>query len=169
MKIKVCSIKQSFYDMFDNSVELEKNEKRPCLVIVKLKYRNISCNFAIPFRSNISRGATRNEYYPLPPRKTTNKGKKHGLHYIKMFPITKDYIRKYYSENKENKNDITKIEKNIHLIISEAQEYLKNYEDGMRYNFCTDIDVIFDAIYGDVGIEEQEVALTEVAVTEFED
>lgn len=155
--------------MFDNSVELEKNEKRPCLVIVKLKYKNTSCNFAIPFRSNISRGATRNEYYPLPPRKTTNKGKKHGLHYIKMFPITKEYIRKYYSENKDNENDITKIEKNINLIVSEAQEYLKDYENGIRYNFCTNIDIIFDKIHRDTGIEEQQIALAEVAVGKVED
>lgn len=78
--------------MFDNSVELEKNEKRPCLIIVKLKYKGVKCDFAIPFRSNIYGNASREEYYPLPPRKTTKKGKKHGLHYAKIFPITKEYI-----------------------------------------------------------------------------
>lgn len=147
MKIKVCSIKQSFYDMFDNSIELEKNDKRPCLIILRLKYRGTKCSFAIPFRSNISKGATRKEYFPLPRRKTTKDCKKHGLHYIKMFPITKDYINSYYSENEENKNDIIKIEKNIKLIVEEAQDYITNYENGTRYNFCTKIDVIFDKIY----------------------
>ncbi|NRT32626.1 hypothetical protein BJV38_004789 [Clostridium beijerinckii] len=156
MKIKVCSIKQSFYDMFDDSVELEKNEKRPCLIIVRLKYRGVKCDFAIPFRSNISNGATRKEYFPLPPRKTTKKGKKHGLHYIKMFPIKKEYIYSYYSDNKENENDIVKVEKNIKSIVSEVQEYITNYENGTRYNFCTNIDVIFNKIYKPDG--KQEVA-----------
>ncbi|MBK1809131.1 hypothetical protein JHL18_00515 [Clostridium sp. YIM B02505] len=161
MRIKICSIMQSFYDKFDDSVELEKNEKRPCLIIIQLLYKGIKYDFAIPFRSNINGGAKRDEYFPLPPRKTTKKGKKHGLHYIKMFPISKQYIKKYYSENDENKNDITKIEKNLKQIVNEAQKYLEDYETGIRYNFCVDIDTIINEIYKEEVETQQEVAATE--------
>lgn len=156
--MKICSIKREFYDMFDEDVELEKNEKRPCLIIIKLEYKGGKCDFAIPFRSNISGGATRKEYFPLPPRKTTKKGRKHGLHYVKMFPITKRYINKYYDNNKDNENDIKKIEKNYKRIINEAQEYLNNYEKGTRYNYCTNIDLILNKIYNSEVFEE--VAMT---------
>lgn len=153
--------------MFDENIELEKNDKRPCLIIIKLKYRGVNCKFAIPFRSNINGNASKKEYYPLPPRKTTRKGKKHGLHYIKMFPIKDEYINKYYAENAENENDIIKIEKNIKEVIDEAKQYLQNYENGTRYNFCTNIDVIFNKIYQDEIIKvTKKVIIDEVATTE---
>lgn len=158
--MKICSIKKEFYDMFDNSVELEKNEKRPCLIIIKLKYKNKDVDFAIPFRSNINGGAKRQEYFPLPPRHTTKQGKKHGLHYIKMFPIKKEYFLKYYSiKDKDNINDMVKIKKNLSKIVNEAQEYIKNYESGIRYDYCTDIEVIFNTIYGQTK-ELEEVAIS---------
>ena len=154
--MKICSIKQEFYDLFDNSVELEKNPKRPCLIIVKLKYKGTDCNFAIPFRSNINGKANRKQYFPLPPRSTTKSGNKHGLHYIKMFPIKDQYINKYYFETEENKHIVNKVQKNLNLIISEAQQYIKDYENGTRHNYCTNIDVIFNEIYDTD--DKQEVA-----------
>lgn len=155
--------------MFDNNVELEKNNKRPCLMIIKLLYKGVKCNFAIPFRSNINGKASRKEYFPLPPRKTTEKGKKHGLHYIKMFPITKDYIYKYYSDNKENEKDMIKIKKNIKQIIDEIQEYITNYETGTRYNYCTNIDVIFNKIYkGSIGQDvEENISIKDIDSKEY--
>lgn len=49
-----------------------------------------------------------------------------------------------------------KVEKNIKLIIQEVQEYITNYENGTRYNYCTNIDVIFNTIYNS---DEPEAAL----------
>lgn len=158
--MKICSIKKEFYDMFDDNIELEKNDKRPCLIIIKLKYKNKDVDFAIPFRSNIYGGAKRKEYFPLPPRHTTKQGKKHGLHYTKMFPIKKEYFLKYYSiEDKDNKNDMIKIQKNLSKIVNEAQEYIKDYESGIRYDYCTNIEIIFNTIYGQ-GENLKEVATT---------
>ena len=158
-KIRICSIKQEFYDLFDNTCELDKNYKRPCLIVLKLKYKGKKYDFAIPFRSNIYGQAKREEYFPLPPRKTTKKGKKLGLHYIKMFPIIKRYINSYYSDNKDNENDVRKIEKNFKKIVDEAQDYLKNYEDGTRYNYCVDIDRVIKVVNNNL-IVQQEAAPT---------
>lgn len=155
LKIRICSIKQTFYDMFDDSIELEKNEKRPCLIILKLKYKDKKYDFAIPFRSNINGKASRKEFYPLPPRKTTHKHRRHGLHYIKMFPIKKEYINSYYKNNTENQADINKITKNIKTIIKEAQTYLTNYANGARYNYCVNIDRMIDILFIKENVQEQ--------------
>ena len=93
MKIKVCSIKQTFYDMFDDNIELEKNEKRPCLIIVKLKYRGIKCDFAIPFRSNI-----KHEHF----YKTTTDKTNSGIDFSKSVIITDE---KYISPSKAKLRD----------------------------------------------------------------
>lgn len=65
--------------------EMLQNSDRPCVLILKLKYKGVNHCFAVPMRSNISAASPKNEYFPLPPRYTTRSERRHGLHYIKMF------------------------------------------------------------------------------------
>ena len=40
----------------------------------------------------------KDQYFVLPPRPTTRPGCHHGIHYIKMFPITKAHQRRFRTE-----------------------------------------------------------------------
>lgn len=37
--------------------------------------------------------------FSLPPNSATKSGKRHGVHYIKLFPIDSKYIQKYRIDN----------------------------------------------------------------------
>ena len=77
------------------------NLKRPYLIILKLKYMGKKIDFAIPFRSNIPPSAKEWEFYSLPPNSTTKETYHHGLHFIKMFPIKKEYKEKFHTSKNE--------------------------------------------------------------------
>jgi len=64
-------------------------DKRPTVLVMRLKYRSREHDFAVPLRSNIDPAAPKSEYFALPNRKTTKERHHHGLHYVKMFPVTK--------------------------------------------------------------------------------
>lgn len=89
---------------------------RPCVLIIQLKYRGKRQDFIIPMRSNISANAPKSQYFPLPPNATTKPGNRHGVHYIKLFPIDKKYIQKYRIDNNsfliQIKNILDKNERN---------------------------------------------------------
>lgn len=103
----------------------QESKVRPCLIVVKMKYKGCIHTFAIPFRSNIG-NSPRETYFPLPNRITTREGRKHGLHYSKMFPITEKYMTLYrMGGNFQEEYIVAHIEKNIDKIISEASDYLK--------------------------------------------
>ena len=100
------------------------------------------------------------QYFSLPPRYTTKKEKIHGLHYIKMFPITKKYLVKFNKDADKYYQLLDKIiNKNLKQIIQEAQNYLASYEIGNRENYSTNIDEIFRALYSEDLVNE--VAITE--------
>jgi len=75
---------------------LENTNRRPYVIILKLKYRNKNYDFALPFRSNITGTVPSELYYSLPPSSKTKSGNKAGLHLIKMFPVDKKYFEKFY-------------------------------------------------------------------------
>lgn len=87
-----------------------------CVLIIQLKYRGKRQDFIIPMRSNISANAPKSQYFPLPPNATTKPGNRHGVHYIKLFPIDKKYIQKYRIDNNsfliQIKNILDKNERN---------------------------------------------------------
>ena len=60
--------------------------------------RTTCYDFAIPIRSNIPASAPKNQYFALPPRPQTRPKNRHGLHYIKMFPVTKQYLIRYRTD-----------------------------------------------------------------------
>lgn len=152
MRIKLVSIKEDFTNLFDYPTEIMTKEPdgndRPYLLILKLKYKNNIQSFALPFRSNIQVNKnTKGSYFKLPPRSTTKPYHAHGLHYIKMFPVDISYCHKFtFKETKYNILLQEIIDKNISRIVNEAQEYLNNYENGERPNFCTDIEKMLNTI-----------------------
>lgn len=116
---------------------------RPCVLIVKLKYKGKNHKFVVPLRSNIVANAPKNEYFPLPPNPTTKSGNRHGVHYIKLFPIDSKYVQKYRIENNSYMQTIKGIlDKNEKKIISDCQKYLVECEQGKRSPFTPDIDGI---------------------------
>lgn len=87
--MKIVSISQDFFDLVDGDRELMLKHNRPCIVVVRLRFRGKRRDFAVPLRSNIAPNVPKDQYFALPPRPTTRPNCRHGIHYIKMFPITR--------------------------------------------------------------------------------
>lgn len=150
--MKVVKVSKEFFDdcKKHNTYEelLESESGRPCVLIVKLKYRGRYHDFIVPLRSNISASTPDEQYFHLPPNPYTREGCSHGIHYIKLFPIHKKYIRKYRTDNDEYWELIkTKIDKNESEIISACQEYLNECEAGNKHYMTPNIDGILSWIY----------------------
>ena len=96
--MKIVSISQDFFDLVEGDRELMLKHNRPCIVVVRLRFRGKRRDFAVPLRSNIAPNVPKDQYFALPPRPTTRPGCRHGIHYIKMFPITKAYQRRFRTE-----------------------------------------------------------------------
>jgi len=145
---------------FDKEL-LDNTNRRPYLLILRLKYNGKNKDFAIPFRSNIPGYAPKDLYFPLPPRPNTMSKHIHGLHYIKMFPIIKEFSEKFYIDNDRYYKiilDIINRDKNI--IIEQAQKYLNEYSSEKEISFCTDINGIMRTLneYQAIRDAEKQVA-----------
>lgn len=140
--MKIVTISNEFINKFAlEDDEFMYKHGRPCIVIVRLKFRNKRHDFAVPFRSNISPNTPKSQYFPLPPRPTTKPNHRHGVHYIKMFPIEKKYLRKFNTDNNNYYQIIENVlNKNHKTIISDCQKYLDNYEKNGKPQFAVDID-----------------------------
>lgn len=149
-KIEIVSIKQDFFDLcnFDNELLHNDNSKRPYLIILKLNYKAKKIQFALPFRSNINKFEPKINYYPLPTNTKTRDEHYHGLHFIKMFPVTNDFKLKFNITNNPYFNDVVykKIEKDFKIIIAMAQNYLNEYEKGNKPLYCVNIDEIIKVL-----------------------
>ena len=122
---------------------LYNKQGRPCLLVLKLKYKNEKIDFAVPLRSNIHPAENKAYYFNLPPRATTKSKHRHGLHFAKMFPINKKFTQKFHIENNAEyirTNDI--IQKNSKIIIQQARTYLDNYSCGKKPKYSVDIDLL---------------------------
>ena len=86
--MKIVSISQDFFDLVEGDRELMLKHNRPCIVVARLRFRGKRRDFAVPLRSNIAPNVPKDQYFALPPRPTTRPRCRHGIHYIKMFPIT---------------------------------------------------------------------------------
>ena len=123
--------------------EMLQKSKRPCALIVQLKYKGSRYDFAIPLRSNIAANVPRDQFFALPPRATTKPHRHHGLHYIKVFPVRRSWTMKYhYSKSKQAQLIKSIIDKNEKQIISECKAYLANYESGIIPDFATNLDLL---------------------------
>lgn len=116
---------------------------RPCALVVRLKYKGVRRDFAVPFRSNIFPKTPKNQYFALPPRPTTKPGHYHGIQYSKMFPVEKRHLVKFRMDGDPYYAMIqARIDANEKAIVSACQAYLADYEKTGGPKFSTDIDVI---------------------------
>ena len=130
--------------------ELMLKHNRPCIVVVRLRFRGKRRDFAVPLRSNIAPNVPKDQYFALPPRPTTRPGCRHGIHYIKMFPITKAYQRRFRTEGSAYYETLQRIiDGNTKRIVSECQAYLDRYEREGRPRFAVDIDRIVGLLEGE--------------------
>lgn len=122
---------------------LQNENGRPCVLIIKLRYKTRYHKFVVPIRSNISNSTPKNQYFSLPPNSKTKNGSSDGIHYIKMFPINDKYIDKYMINNDKSLLRIKSIiDKNESIIIKSCQDYLNEYEKGNINSFSPNIDSI---------------------------
>lgn len=149
--IKLVKVKQTFYDFCkENSVdeELLFNEKgRPCVLVLKLKYRGLMTDFIVPLRSNISPTIPGTQYFNLPPNPNTKPKHHHGVHYIKLFPIDRKYIDTYVTSGDKYYSTILNIlnrkEKDI---VDACQAYLKECENGNKHSMTPNLDGILTVL-----------------------
>lgn len=160
--MKITAISDKYFEKcsFEGDELLHnKQEKRPYVIILKLNYMGNKHDFAIPFRSGIKSYFDKTQYYSLPPRSSTKPNEIHGLHYIKMFPVTKEYLQKYHLYDDKYNQLIQKIvTDNKDTIITEAQNYLDGYSSGERFEFGTKIHELFCRLY-DIDVQD-EVAIS---------
>jgi len=145
--VQLVKVSPQFYQECKNrgvDKELLFNKSgRPCVLIVKLRYKGKNHKFVVPLRSNITSNTPKNQYFSLPPNQTTKVGNRHGVHYIKLFPIDSKYIQKYRIENNTYMQQIKSIlDRNEKTIIESCQNYLYEYEQGKRHIMTPDIDGI---------------------------
>lgn len=146
--MKLVSINTSLLEKYRGDKEVLLKSQRPYVLIIRLKYKDKSQDFAVPIRSNIPAAAPKQQYFALPPRPTTRPHNRHGLHYIKMFPVTKQYLIRYRTEGNVFATMIQNIiDKNSKQIISECQAYLDEYAAVKRPNYSTNIDYLLTKLY----------------------
>ena len=69
-------------------------------------------------------------------------------HYIKMFPVTKQYLIRYRTDGNRFATLIqTIIDKNSKQIVNECQRYLDLYSQGIKPLYSTDIDYLIEQLY----------------------
>lgn len=103
--------------------------------------------FAVPLRSNISSKTPKVQYFQLPPRLATRASNHHGIHYIKIFPVSRHYLIRYRTDGNAFEEMIKSvIEKNQKEIIRSCQNYLDTYATGDHPKFSTDIDLLISIL-----------------------
>ncbi|MCR5507310.1 MAG: hypothetical protein K6F34_01350 [Lachnospiraceae bacterium] len=142
--MRLVTIDKSYIKKYSVDSEMLQKAERPCALIIQMTFRGHRYDFAIPLRSNICASAPKEQYFPLPPRRTTKDKKRHGLHYIKMFPVKRQWLRKFHTDTFYSALIKGIIDKNEKIIIAECKTYLRNYENGMKPSYSTDLDMLIE-------------------------
>ena len=146
--MKLVTIRADLLSLYEKDKEVLQKSGRPYVVVLRLKYKERNYDFAVPIRSNIPAAAPKEHYFALPPRPTTRPRNRHGLHYIKMFPVMKDYQVRYRTDGNEFARLIQQIlDKNTKQIVLECQQYLDDYAAGKHPQFSTDIDFLLSVLH----------------------
>lgn len=146
--MKLVTIRADLLSLYEKDKEVLQKSGRPYVVVLRLKYKERNYDFAVPIRSNIPAAAPKEQYFALPPRPTTRPRNRHGLHYIKMFPITKEYQVRYRTDGNAFAMLIQQIlDKNTKQIVLECQQYLDDYAVGKHPQFSTDIDFLLSVLH----------------------
>lgn len=141
--MKLVTINNTLLNKYQSDPEVLQKERRPYVLVLRLAYKGKQQDFAIPIRSNIPASAPKDQYFALPPRSTTRPKNRHGIHYIKMFPVSKQYLVRYRTKGNAFATLVqTIIDKNSKQIIQECQNYLTSYEQGIKPLYATDIDYL---------------------------
>lgn len=151
--MKQVKIKDSFFEkciINNTKSELMFNrDGRPCVLIIRLKYKGTFHKFVVPMRSNISPTTPRKQYFSLPPNASTKPYHTHGIHYIKLFPVVDKFVSSYKISSKYDLMVKSIIDRNESVIVRACQEYLTNYENGEKNSMTPDIDGILSWLYSD--------------------
>jgi hypothetical protein len=146
--MRLVSIVTTLFDKYKDDPEVLTKSKRPYVFVIRLKYKTRDYDFAVPIRSNIPSNVPKEQYFALPPRPTTRPKNRHGLHYIKMFPVTKQYLRRYRTEGNQFATLIQNIiDKNTKSIVDDCQSYLDEYANGHHPKFSTNIDYLLSQLF----------------------
>lgn len=146
--MKLVAVSADLFDKYSFDRGILCKSTRPYVLVIRLSYKNRKVDFAVPIRSNIPASAPKNQYFALPPRPQTKPRNRHGLHYIKMFPILKQYQRRYRTEGNNQAVLIQSIiDKNCKRIVTECQQYLDSYQEGIHPKYSTDIERMLDALF----------------------
>lgn len=141
--MKLVTMKPNKLRGYSCDKEMLHNSDRPCVLIVNLTYKGRRYDFAVPLRSNINPSAPKNQYFALPPRSKTKPQHRHGVHYIKMFPVNREWSERFHSENDVYMAMIKALlDANEKQIIAACQAYLSDYEKGCIPKYATDIDYL---------------------------
>lgn len=148
--MKLVKVNQAFYDLCEKNnvdAELMKNEAgRPCVLLVQLLYKGIMRDFVVPLRSNISSTAPKEQFLSLPPNPNTKPKHKHGVHYIKLFPIDKIFVDKYHTSGTYYDKVLSILERKESIIIENIKSYLSECENGNKHPMTPNIDGIINMI-----------------------
>lgn len=148
--MRLVSVDTELFDKYKSDSEILTKSNRPYVLVIRLKYKDKNYDFAVPIRSNIPAAAPKKQYFALPPRPTTRSRNRHGIHYIKMFPVTKQYLRRYRTEGNQFAMMIQDIiDNNTKKIVEDCQEYLDAYAKGHHPAFSTDIDYLLAQLFGE--------------------
>ena len=146
--MKLVSINPKLLEKYKSDPEVLTKSGRPYVLVIRLKYKGQKYDFAVPIRSNVPAAAPREQYFALPPRPTTKPRNRHGIHYIKMFPVTKEYLIRYRTEGNVFAQLIQSIiDKNTKKIVDACQAYLDQYASGQKPQFATDIDYLLTKLF----------------------
>ena len=141
--MKLVTMKQDKLKGYSRDKEMLHNADRPCVLIINLTYKGRRYDFAVPLRSNINPSAPKEQYFALPPRPKTKPHHRHGVHYIKMFPVNREWSERFRTDNNIFMAMIKAIlDANEKQIIAACQSYLANYEKGNKPEYATDIDYL---------------------------
>ncbi|MDR1014175.1 MAG: hypothetical protein LBL86_04250 [Coriobacteriales bacterium] len=145
--MRIVSVKKGYLDICSQDPELLRKTARPCVLVLRLRFRNENADFAVPLRSNIAPNVPKCQYFALPPRPTTKPKHRHGIHYIKMFPITKGLQLRFRTEGNDYYEKIQRIiDENAARIVTACQNYLDDYESNGKPRFATDLDYLLQAM-----------------------
>ena len=145
--MKLVSIRTDLLQLYRQDKEVLQKSGRPYVAVLRLRYCGHKYDFAVPIRSNIPAAAPKYQYFALPPRPTTRPRNRHGLHYIKMFPVTKQYLVRYRTEGNEFATMLQRIiNENERQIVAECQQYLDHYAAGDKPQYSTDIDYLLSLL-----------------------
>ena len=126
---------------------LHNESGRPCVLIIKLKYRGKLRDFVVPLKSNITSNTDCNDFFALPPNKKTRPGNYHGVYDVKLFPVHRRYLQPYLIEGDKYLEGVKQIiDNNERSIIEACQKYLNEYEAGNRNYYTPEIDLIIEQI-----------------------